>query len=189
MGGNGLYSLAKSNYEGHHKPSHHKSSHKNHHNHKPSHGLEISEHKHQGSRNFLRDTTRAISKLGANAMMLIGATCIGLITSVWLKISHDLAEKKEYEIFNKEYKISKLNNKKSDPLNSLLKYIKNYSLEDKTIFFAATEPKQVWRAYLINLEGLNYTEEEKASFPEKFKKLAQDIEKNLGRRLEKKDEQ
>lgn len=40
-----------------------------------------------------------------------------------------------------------------------------------------------------NLEGLNYTEEEKALFPEKFKKLAQDIEKNLGRRLEKKDEQ
>ena len=185
LGGNELYSLAQSNYEGHHKSSHHKSSHKNHHNHKPSHGLEISEHKHQGSRNFLRDTTRVISKLGANAMMLIGAACVGLITSILLKIKYNSEWEKGWKIFDKSYKAYKLNNKKAAPLNSLLEYIKNYSLEDKTIFFAATEPKQVWRAYPINLEGLNYTEEEKASFPEKFKKLAQDIEKNLGRRLEK----
>ncbi len=191
LGGNELYSFAQSNYEGHHKSSHHKSSHKNHHNHKPSHGLEISEHKHQGSRNFLRDTTRAISKLGANAMMLIGAACVGLITSILLKIKHDIAEKKEYEVFNKEYKISKLNSKKSVPLNRMLQYIKgsNYSLDAETFFSVHAMPKEIWRFESGNLEGLNYAEEEKALFPEKLKKLAQDIEKNLGRRLEKKDEQ
>lgn len=182
LGGNGLYSLAQSNYEGHHK-----SSHRNHHNHKSPHGLEISEHKRQGNGNFLRNTTRVISKLGANAMMLIGATCVGLITSILLKIKYNAAWAKESEIFDKEYKIYKLNNKKADALNLMLYRIKdsNYSLEDETIFFAKTAPKQLWQAYPINLEGLNYTEEEKGSFPEKFKKLAQDIEKNLGRRLKK----
>ena len=157
LGGNELYSLARSERK-----------------------------KHRKDRiKFLRRPARTISKLGVVAMMLIGSVFIGSITSIWLKIKHDIAEKKEYEIFDKEYKIYKLNNKKAAPLNSLLKYIKEYSLEDKTIFFAATEPKQVWRAYPINLESLNYTEEEKASFPERLKKLAQDIEKNLGRRLEK----
>lgn len=157
LGGNELYSLARSERKKHHKDR----------------------------IKFLRRPARTISKLGVVAMMLIGSVFIGSITSIWLKIKHDIAEKKEYEIFDKEYKIYKLNNKKAAPLNSLLKYIKEYSLEDKTIFFAATEPKQVWRAYPINLESLNYTEEEKASFPERLKKLAQDIEKNLGRRLEK----
>lgn len=185
LGGNGLYSLAQSSYEGRHK-----SSHRNHHNHKSSHGLEISQHKHPGSGNFLRKPARVISKLGANAMMLAGATCIGLITSILLKIKHDVAEKKEYEIFDKEYKIYKLNSKKSVPLNRMLQYIKgsNYSLDAETLFSVHAMPKNVWMFSSGNF-GLNYTEEEKASFPEKLKKLAQDIEKNLGRRLEKKDEQ
>ncbi len=134
LGGNELYSLAQSNYEGHHK-----SSHKNHHDHKPSHGLEISEHKHQerqGSRNFLRDTTRAISKLGANAMMLIGATCVGLITSILLKIKYNSEWEKGWKIFDKSHKAYKLNNKKADALNLMLHSIKksNYSLADETIF-------------------------------------------------------
>lgn len=157
LGGNGLYRLARSERKKHHKDR----------------------------IQSIKSPVRIISKLGVGAMRLIGAACVGLITSILLKIKHDIAEKKEYEIFDKEYKIYKLNNKKAAPLNSLLKYIKDYSLEDKTIIFAATEPKQVWRAYPINLESLNYTEEERASFPEKFKKLVQDIEKNLGRRLEK----
>lgn len=186
LGGNGVYSLAQSSYKGCHK-----SSHRNHHNHKSSHGLEISQHKHPGSGNFLRKPARVISKLGANTMMLIGATCLGLITSILLKIKHDVAEKKEYEIFDKEYKIYKLNSKKSVPLNRMLQYIKgsNYSLDAETLFSVHAMPKNVWMFHPENLEGLNYTEEEKALFPEKFKKLAQDIEKNLGRRLEKKDEQ
>ena len=159
LGGNELYSLARSERK-----------------------------KHRKDRiKFLRRPARTISKLGVVAMMLIGSAFIGSITSIWLKIKHDIAKKKEYEIFDKEYKIYKLNNKRADALNLMLHWIKdsNYSLEDKTIFFAETAPKQMWEAYPITLEGLNYTEEEKASFPEKLKKLAQDIEKNLGRRLEK----
>ena len=191
LGGNRLYSLAQSNYEGHHKSSHHKSSHRNHHNHKSPHGLEISEHRHHESGNFLRDTTRVISKLGANTMMLIGATCIGLITAILLKIKHDIAEKNESEIFNKAYHMKKLNGKKAFALNMMLQHIKklNYlTKDDEKLFSVHVQPKEDWMFSSENF-GLNYTEEEKASFPEKFKKLAQDIEKNLGRRLEKKDEQ
>ncbi len=144
-------------------------------------------HKGKDKIEFLKRPARAVYKLGVGMMNFIGAACMGLITSVWLKISHDLAEKKEYEIFNKEYKIYKLNNKKADALNLMLQRIKdsNYLLEDETIFFAKTAPKQLWQAYPINLEGLNYTEEEKVFFPGEFKKLARDIEKNLGRRLKK----
>ena len=159
LGGNGLYRLARSERKKHHKDR----------------------------IQSLRSPVRIISKLGVGAMRLIGAACVGLKTLIILKKNHDIAKKKEYEIFDKEYKIYKLNNKKADALNLMLHWIKNsnYSLEDKTIFFAETAPKQIWEAYPINLESLNYTEEERASFPEKFKKLVQDIEKNLGRRLEK----
>ena len=144
-------------------------------------------HKGKNKIEFLKRPAKVIYKLGVGMMNFIGAACIGLITSVWLKIRHDLAEKKEDEIFNKEYKIYKLNDKKADALNLMLQRIKdsNYLLEDETIFFAKTAPKQLWQAYPINLEGLNYTEEEKVFFPGEFKKLAQDIEKNLGRRLKK----
>lgn len=83
-----------------------------------------------------------------------------------------------------------MNSKKSVPLNRMLQYIKgsNYSLGAETLFSVHAMPKDVWMFHPEKLEGLNYTEEE-TSFPEKLKKLAQDIEKNLGRRLEKKDEQ
>ena len=69
----------------------------------------------------------------------------------------------------------------------MLQHIKdsNYSLDAETLFSVHAMPKNVWMFHPENLEGLNYTEEEKALFPEKLKKLAQDIEKNLGRRLEK----
>ena len=159
LGGNGLYSLARSERKKHHKDR----------------------------IQYIRRPVRTISKLCVGAMRLIGAVCVGLITSILLKIKHDLAKKKEYEIFNKEYKIYKLNSKKSVPLNIMLQHIKdsNYSLDAETLFSVHAMPKNVWMFHPENLEGLNYTEEEKALFPEKLKKLAQDIEKNLGRRLEK----
>ena len=159
LGGNELYSLARSERKKHHKDR----------------------------IKFLRRPVRTISKLGVVAMMLIGSAFIGSITSIWLKIKHDIAEKKEYEIFDKEYKIYKLNSKKAVPLNRMLKYIKdsNYLLDAETLFYVHAMPKEVWMFSPGTLEGLNYTEEEKASFPERLKKLAQDIEKNLGRRLEK----
>ena len=120
-------------------------------------------------------------------MRLIGAACVGLITSILLKIKYNSECEKSWKIFDKSYKAYKLNEKKADPLNCMLQYIKdsNYSLDAETLFSVHAMPKNVWMFHPENLEGLNYTEEEKALFPEKLKKLAQDIEKNLGRRLEK----
>lgn len=160
LGGNGLYSLARSERKKHHKDR----------------------------IQCLRKPVRVISELGVGAMRLIGAASACLIASIFLKIKHDIAEKKEYEIFNKEYKIYKLNSRKSELLNRMLKYIKDSNYlpqDDETIFSVYTVPKDIWRFYPGNIKGLNYTEEEIASFPEKFRKLAQDIEENLGRRLRK----
>lgn len=163
LGGNKLYSLARSERKKHHKDR----------------------------IQSLRRPVRTISKLGVGAMRLIGAACVGLITSILLKIKYNSEWEKGWKIFDKSYKAYKLNEKKADPLNCMLQYIKgsNYSLDAETFFSVHAMPKEIWRFESGNLEGLNYAEEEKALFPEKLKKLAQDIEKNLGRRLEKKDEQ
>ena len=159
LGGNGLYSLARSECKKHHKDR----------------------------IQSLRRPVRTISKLGVGAMRLIGAACVGLITSILLKIKYNSECEKSWKIFDKSYKAYKLNEKKADPLNCMLQYIKdsNYSLDAETLFSVHAMPKNVWMFHPENLEGLNYTEEEKALFPEKLKKLAQDIEKTLGRRLEK----
>lgn len=143
LGGNGLYSLARSERKKHHKDR----------------------------IQFLRRPVITISKLGAGAMKFIGAACVGLVISILLKIKYNAAWAKENEIFNKEYKIQKLNSKKSIPLNRMLQCIKdsNYSLDAETLFSVHAMPKNVWMFHPENLEGLNYTEEEKALFPEKLK--------------------
>lgn len=104
--------------------------------------LKCSERKkyHKDRIQFLRRPVRTISKLGVGIMRLIGAACIRLIISILLKIKYNAAWAKESEIFDKEYKIYKLNNKKADALSLMLHRIKdsNYLLEDETIFL----PKQ-----------------------------------------------
>lgn len=155
-GGNGLYNLARSKHIRYHKDK-------------------IAD---------VKRPAKTILKLSANAMRFIGAACVGLVTSVLLKIKYDECRGKERELFNKEHKIYKLNEKKADALDFILDHIKNsnYLLEEN--FFAVhAVPKGVWHFEYGNIEGLNFTEEEKAKLPEKMEKLAKDIEENLGRRL------
>lgn len=155
-GGNGLYNLARSEYRRYRK-------------------AEIKS---------LKKSTKNILNLGIGAMRFIGAICAGLLTAVLLKIKYDECRGKERELFNKEHKIYKLNEKKADALDFILYHIKNSNhLLEENFFAVHALPKEIWRFEYGNIEGLNFTEEEKASLPEKMEKLAQDIEENLGRRL------
>lgn len=146
------------------------------------HSLARSESRKQNkdNRQHKKRPAKTILKLGANAMRFIGAACVGLVTSILLKIKYDECKGNERELFNKEHKIYKLNEKKADALDFILDHIKNSNhLLEENFFAVHAVPKEIWRVEYGNIEGLNFTEEEKALLPEKMEKLAQAIKENL----------
>ena len=66
----------------------------------------------------------------------------------------------------------------------MLDDIKKAQYKGEDYFIINAYPDDCWLFGASNM-GLNYTGAQKKAFEPKFQKLAKDIEKNLGRRLEK----
>lgn len=126
--------------------------------------------------------TRLILNAGVGVVRLVGALCGALIPSILLHIKYKSENKKLEQIWEKKTEIYKMNEKRADVLNVMLSHIKSARYLDRDFFAVRTSPNHYWTFDSGNV-GLNYTEEEKANLHEKMKKLAQDIEENLGRRV------
>lgn len=132
-----------------------------------------------------KSISNAILTGGAATIYFTGAAIGGLLSAIYQKIKFDYFSDKINQIWVEKDKITKLNKNKAFALKLMLDYINDKDfMQGEDCFYVHENPYREWDCNPVNL-GLNYTDEEKAEFLQKFEKLKKDVEENLGHRRRK----
>ena len=117
----------------------------------------------------------------SNIAYLIGAGISGIASFIYLNVKKDLTAEKRHQAYNDYKKVYNLNDKKKSVLNLMLRdlertnYYSNGTKKD-AFLIGRDERELTFNSCFL---GLDYTEDEKATLPDRLKKLASEIRQNL----------
>lgn len=126
---------------------------------------------------------KAILDASKKTIYLTSAVLGGLLSAIYQAVRYDNISKNIDQIITEKKKIVELNDNKSHAFRVMLRHIEDLCYSNEDFFVIRSYPDYSW-SFSSGKLGLNYTEEEKVKFPQKFEQLAKDIRENLARRYE-----